>query len=323
MRSAAAYATARPSSSRSRTGAAASTSASTTAYGIVGEDAATPRPATSAYAAGAGCRAWRASRSATRSCGWRQARRLLRALGRGGLLHERRQRRDAAVSAPTCVERFERLVGEVDRVATVDEHVIGDRGEHHRVRPRRGRRAVERGGEHALGPVGRRGCRRTGGTSSREPLAGDRRRSRAGRRPSAAGALAVSRGEERAGRARARAARSSASRWGSTFAIATSTVRPAPHPVLRLRDAVLDAGATIAVGPTPWSSSPSTAFADHEREVVFEAVAQPPLRGARPGRRSARRARRTRRRRRCARRTPVASSAQRSSVQPDSRSNCA
>ncbi len=48
---------------------------------------------------------------------------------------ERRQHRPRLVAADE-LKPFEALVGEVDRVAAVDEHVIGDRREHHPLRDR-------------------------------------------------------------------------------------------------------------------------------------------------------------------------------------------
>ena len=55
---------------------------------------------------------------------------LLRPAGRGGAAHERGQHVGARRPAHVA-ERLERLVGEVDGVAAVDEDVVGDRGEHH------------------------------------------------------------------------------------------------------------------------------------------------------------------------------------------------
>ena len=50
----------------------------------------------------------------------------------GGLAYERWQDLGRRV-LPEMVERFERLVREVDGVAAVDEHVVGDGREHHRL----------------------------------------------------------------------------------------------------------------------------------------------------------------------------------------------
>ena len=80
--------------------------------------------------------------------------RLLGAVGERGLTHERRQELGRGL-APHVVERLERLVGEVERVTAVDEHVVGDRGEDHALDVGAARVAGERGREHPLGGVRR------------------------------------------------------------------------------------------------------------------------------------------------------------------------
>ena len=72
--------------------------------------------------------------------------------------HLRRGRR------PHVGERLEGLVGEVERVAPVDEHVVGDRGEHHpfdRARSAIAERGGQRRGQDPLGGVARPGVDET------------------------------------------------------------------------------------------------------------------------------------------------------------------
>ena len=57
---------------------------------------------------------------------------LLGARRGGGLAHEGREDLRRRVRTEVF-ERLERLVREVEGVAAVDEHVVGDRGEHHRL----------------------------------------------------------------------------------------------------------------------------------------------------------------------------------------------
>ena len=78
---------------------------------------------------------------------------LLAAIGGARLAHERRQHRGRGVVADEG-ERLERLVGEVERVALVDEDVVGGGGEHHGVDVG-GRRAGDGRGQHPLGRIGR------------------------------------------------------------------------------------------------------------------------------------------------------------------------
>ena len=155
---------------------------------------------------------------------------LFRARGGGGLAHQCRQDLAGGVLAEVF-DRLERLVGEVDRVAAVDEHVVGHGREHHRPRRRPAgpaRRARSRACARRR-PTS--GCRRSGGTSRR----GDRpvRLASRARRPRSAARDCACRARRTSARARARAPGRRASSWGSRLAIATSTVRPAPQPELR------------------------------------------------------------------------------------------
>ena len=119
-----------------------------------------PRPSASA----AGSAVLRPGRPApARSWGWRHSPTFLAAVGGARLAHHRRQRRPRC-SGPTQRNALERLVREVERVALVDEHVVGDGREHHpldvgEVRPR-GRRSPA-----PARPRRPTGSRRSAGTS--------------------------------------------------------------------------------------------------------------------------------------------------------------
>ena len=78
---------------------------------------------------------------------------LLRAGCRRGLPHQGRQHGHRRAGADVA-ERFERLVREVDGVATVDEDVVGHRREHHPF-DIFGVARRDRGGERTFGGVGR------------------------------------------------------------------------------------------------------------------------------------------------------------------------
>ena len=163
-RSAAAYAIARPSCSSSMPARTAASRASTTACGsssrkrhpsaatLVVERASPsrhrPRAASSAVDRGVGERG-----EVVRMAPLRE---LLRALRLRGLPDERREHQRAGVGVEV-VECFERLVREVDRVALVDEHVVRYGGEHHGFGVRESVRVDERRLEHTLGGV-RRAC---------------------------------------------------------------------------------------------------------------------------------------------------------------------
>ena len=153
----------------------------------------------------------------------------------------------AAGVGAEVVERLERLVREVDRVAPVDEHVVGDGREHHRFGVGEPVGFDERGLEHALGGVGRRGCRRSGGTSCASRSTGTpsvvERPDREARRAAAR----VARDEREAVHERERAVVAGRG-GGCRFAIATSIVSPAPQPGVAVAGAELHAGAHDLAG---------------------------------------------------------------------------
>ena len=70
----------------------------------------------------------------------------------GGLRDERREHRRRGIGANQR-DGFERLVREVERVAFVDEHVVGDGREHHRLDRVQIGALGQRGREHAFGRV--------------------------------------------------------------------------------------------------------------------------------------------------------------------------
>ena len=163
-----------------------------------------------------------------RSWGKRHDPRSSLRLADGGLGHQRRQ--DVGCPFPSqVVEHLERLVGEVDGVAAVEEDVVGDRGEHE-VGDRGG---VQRGDGRWPACARRRrpiGSRRSAGTSRSSRSAGSAPPS--GSSGKRGGRPRVSR-ETNARPWTSARPRSAGSRWGSTLAIAVSTVRPAPHPAWR------------------------------------------------------------------------------------------
>jgi hypothetical protein len=110
-------------------------------------------------------------------------RRLLAAIGGAGLRHQRAEH-PSGVGLVDERQRLERLVGEVESVTFVDEDVVGDGGEHHRLDV--GARHTRDGrGEGALGGVGRAGVDESavpdGQALGRERLRRQRRLGKAGR----------------------------------------------------------------------------------------------------------------------------------------------
>ena len=218
------------------------------------------------------------------------------------------------------VERLERLVGEVDGVAAVDEDVVGDGGEHHRLdvgEPVAARRARSRA------------CARP----RRDERVSTKRRYQLAE-PVDGHAVASSSGADReAGRVVARVARDEreAVHERERAVVGVEVGEQVGH-----RDEHGEAGAPARrrgsgcrsrrrcarsrPRRTPASSRPSTDLAMTSVMSVLEAVAQPRAAGAPTGSASRARARRTRRRRRSSTSKPRASSAQRSSVQPETRS---
>ena len=173
MRSAAAYAIARPISSSSAPARNASSSAAATTSGSSSRSC-QPSAPTSANsprrALTFGERAVERFDRALRERGVVvRVAPLAELLGPGrrrGLAHERGQDLARRVLAEV-LDRFERLVREVDGVTAVDEHVVGDGREHHRLHvgePARARRARSRA---CARPRRRNGCRRSAGTSCR------------------------------------------------------------------------------------------------------------------------------------------------------------
>ena len=146
-----------------------------------------------------------------------------------GLAHERGQDLARRVLAEV-LDRLERLVREVDGVAAVDEHVVGDGREHHRLDVGEPARLRERGLERALGRVGRAGVDEAP-VPAPEPVDRHVLRLERADREARRVVARVARDEREAVHERERLVVGSS--CGSRLAIATSTVRPAPHPVLR------------------------------------------------------------------------------------------
>ena len=198
---------------------------------------------------------------------------LLAARRPRGLGDERRQHLGRGTLADER-DRFERLVREVERVALVDEHVVGDGGEHHRLDRLQIAAFGERGGEHALGRVARTGVdeaavplrqplgRHVGGREGRDREAGRLERGVARderERVDERGRLLVRfelvddvRHRDEHGEARAPSGR----------AVRRAEVEAGAHDLGR-RDAELE--------------QREHRLRDHERQALFEAVAQPAL----------------------------------------------
>ena len=152
---------------------------------------------------------------------------LLGTARRRRLADERREDLAGRVLAEVF-DRLERLVGEVDRVAAVDEHVVGHRREHHVLDVGETVRLGQCGLERALGRVGRAGFDEAP-VPGFQPVAREALRLAARRPRIAAHGCSVSRATKPSPCTSA-SAWSSASRWGRRLAIATSTVSPAPQP---------------------------------------------------------------------------------------------
>ena len=203
----------------------------------------------------------RARASPARSCGWRHAPLLLAAARRRPSGRPASGAPRPAVVPAEVVEHLERLVGEVDRVAAVDEDVVGDRREHHVGDGGRRRRVGDGRGQGPLGGVGRAGldeapvprgeplgrARCCAERQQREPRWAAARVARHERQP-------VHERERPVGRRRGAA---------STLAIAVSTVSPAPQPACPVAGAEVDAGAHDVARPArrrraararPWRS---------------------------------------------------------------------
>ena len=178
-----------------------------------------------------------------------------------------------AASSSRCVERLERLVREVDRVALIDEHVIGHGGEHHRLRVVDVRGVNECGLEHTFGGI--RAAFDEPPVPLREPVDGYAvARERADgevRRMSAVSFATAARPWISA------SARSSRSRCGMRFAIATSVVRPVPQPGVAVAHAELDAGPYDRARRDAGVEQPEHRLGDDERDVLLEPLAQPAM----------------------------------------------
>ena len=172
------------------------------------------------------------------------------------------------------VERLERLVGEVEGVAAVEEHVVGDRREHGPLDlvERRARR--QRGGEHALGGVAGAGV-----DEAPVPVgqAGRRRHRRRRRRRAAAGSGADGpgcHGPRSGARGRARRAWSSASSDGEEVGHRDQDGEPGAPP------AVVVAGAEVDTAPHdlrvrhPEVAQAEHRLGDHQRDPRLEAVVE-------------------------------------------------
>ena len=234
--------------------------------------------------------------STGRSCGWRHVPLCSDQVADGGTAHQRGEHVGCGRLAQV-LERLERLVGEVDGVTAVDEDVVGDGGEHHALRRRRARPVPPARSRARARPRRPSGSRRTGGTTRR---AGPVRISSAvsnGAQREAGRVVARVAGDEREPvHQRERAVGSSS--VGSTFAIAMSTVSPAPQPAVAVARAEGDAARTISSGGDPGVEQPEHRLRDHEREPRLEPVVEPLDAGGRSDRRrgARRRARRCRRR---------------------------
>ncbi len=197
---------------------------------------------------------------------------LLAAAGQGGLRDHGREDERAFLGDEG--ERLDRLVGEVEGVAAVDEDVVGHRGEQHLLDLGEGHPLRERGAEHPLGRV-----RGSGPDLAPVPLGEPRRGQRVG-------------GERRdveTGRVPAGVVRHGAERVdeGGRPVGGREVVEHVRHrdergePGAPARGAVADpereSGADQLGGVDTGVEQPEHRLGDHERQAVLEALAEPVL----------------------------------------------